>query len=125
MLLLLLLLLLLLQVPPGKKPFFRIPVFNYHNGYLSINYSDNYFLLSQRHAEVPRLTQHQYDAMKVGFLGGGGVLVVGGGCMGVKNPGPVSLLGADASTWTQGCYPLCVCAGGGWGVVVGGGVFLQ
>jgi len=52
-------------VPPGKKPFFRIPVFNYHKGYLSINYSDNYFLLSQRHAEVPRLTADQYEAMKV------------------------------------------------------------
>jgi hypothetical protein len=68
LLVLLLLLLMLVQVPPGKKPFFRIPVFNYHNGYLSINYSDNYFLLSQRHAEVPRLTQHQYDAMKVCFV---------------------------------------------------------
>lgn len=53
------------EVPPGKKPFFRIPVFNYHQGYLSVNYSDNYFLLSQRHAEVPRLTQDQYDAMKM------------------------------------------------------------
>lgn len=52
-------------MPPGKKPYFRIPVFNYHQGHLSINYSDNYFLLSQRHAEVPRLTQDQYDAMKV------------------------------------------------------------
>lgn len=25
-------------MPPGKKPFFAIPVFNYHAGYLSINY---------------------------------------------------------------------------------------
>eukprot|EP00879_Flechtneria_rotunda_P008142 GHRR01008527.1.p1 GENE.GHRR01008527.1~~GHRR01008527.1.p1 ORF type:complete len:362 (+),score=138.84 GHRR01008527.1:379-1464(+) len=53
------------EVPPGKKPFFRIPVFNYYKGYLSVNYSDNYFLLSQRHAEVPRLTPEQYDAMKL------------------------------------------------------------
>jgi hypothetical protein len=56
-----------LQVPPGKKPYFLIPVFNYHKGFLSINYSDNYFLLSQRHAEVPRLTPAQYEAMEVGF----------------------------------------------------------
>lgn len=35
------------EVPPGKKPFFKIPVFNYHEGFLSINYSDNYYLLSQ------------------------------------------------------------------------------
>jgi hypothetical protein len=54
-----------LQVPPGKKPYFLIPVFNYHAGHLSINYSDNYFLLSQRHAEVPRLTPAQYEAMEV------------------------------------------------------------
>ena len=51
------------EVPPGKKPFFAIPVFNYHAGYLSVNYSDNYYLLSQRHAEVPRLTPAHYEAM--------------------------------------------------------------
>jgi hypothetical protein len=55
-----------MQVPPGKKPYFLIPVFNYHQGHLAINYSDNYFLLSQRHAEVPRLTSAQYEAMEVG-----------------------------------------------------------
>lgn len=32
-------------------------------GGLSINYSDNYYLLSQRHAEVPRLTQQHHEAM--------------------------------------------------------------
>ncbi|KAF8060336.1 SAT17 [Scenedesmus sp. PABB004] len=53
------------EIPPGKKPFFRMPVFNYHKGQLSVNYSDNYFLLSQRHAEVPRLTADQYEAMRV------------------------------------------------------------
>lgn len=53
------------EVPPGKKPFFAIPVFNYHAGYLSINYSDNYYLLSQRHAEVPRLTKAHYEAMEL------------------------------------------------------------
>ncbi|WIA23850.1 hypothetical protein OEZ85_013508 [Tetradesmus obliquus] len=53
------------EVPPGKKPYFLIPVFNYHEGYLSVNYSDNYFLLSQRHAEVPRLTPAQYEAMEL------------------------------------------------------------
>ncbi|KIZ05655.1 hypothetical protein MNEG_2302 [Monoraphidium neglectum] len=53
------------EVPPGKKPFFAIPVFNYHEGYLSVNYSDNYYLLSQRHAEVPRLTKAHYEAMEL------------------------------------------------------------
>lgn len=34
-------------------------------GYLSVNYSDNYFFLSQRHPEVPRLTSEQLAAMKL------------------------------------------------------------
>lgn len=32
-------------------------------GYLSVNYSDNYYLLSQRFPEVPSLTQQHYEAM--------------------------------------------------------------
>ncbi len=40
------------EVPAGKKPFFEIPIFNYHQGYLSVNFSDNYYFLSQRHEEV-------------------------------------------------------------------------
>ncbi|KAG2436556.1 hypothetical protein HYH02_011493 [Chlamydomonas schloesseri] len=51
------------EVPAGKKPFFEIPVFNYHKGYLSVNYSDNYYHLSQRHAEVPRLGPDHHAAM--------------------------------------------------------------
>ncbi len=53
------------EVPPGKKPFFAIPVFNYFEGHLSINYSDNYYLLSQRHAEVPRLTKVRLSRLPV------------------------------------------------------------
>ena len=53
------------EVPAGKKPFFEIPVFNYHKGYLSVNYSDNYYHLSQRHAEVPRLGPDHHAAMEL------------------------------------------------------------
>lgn len=53
------------EVPPGKQPFFEIPVFNFHKGYLSVNFSSNYYLLSQRHAEVPRLTPAHLEAIKV------------------------------------------------------------
>lgn len=53
------------EVPSGKKPFFEIPVFNFHQGYLSVNYSDNYYLLSQRHAEVPKLTPDHYAAIEL------------------------------------------------------------
>ncbi|KAG2482423.1 hypothetical protein HYH03_018658 [Edaphochlamys debaryana] len=59
----------ILPFPPrfhaGKKPFFEIPVFNYHKGYLSVNYSDNYYRLSQRHADVPRLTPEHHEAMQL------------------------------------------------------------
>ena len=34
-------------------------------GYLSVNFSDNYYFLSQRHAEVPRLTELQLQAIKL------------------------------------------------------------
>lgn len=34
-------------------------------GYLSVNYSDNYYLLSQRFPEVPRLTAAHYEAMSL------------------------------------------------------------
>jgi len=47
------------EIPPGKDPFFLIPVFNFHEGFLSVNYSDNYFRLSQRHKAVPRFTEAQ------------------------------------------------------------------
>ncbi|GAB4822232.1 hypothetical protein N2152v2_009278 [Parachlorella kessleri] len=53
------------EIPEGKKPFFEIPVFNYHKGYLSVNYSDNYYFLSQRHDEVPRLTPAHLEAIKL------------------------------------------------------------
>ena len=34
-------------------------------GWLSVNYSDNYYLLSQRFPEVPRLTAAHYEAMSL------------------------------------------------------------
>lgn len=51
------------EVPDGKAPFFPIPVFNYHRGHLSVNYSDNYYHSSQRHAAVPRLTPQHHEAI--------------------------------------------------------------
>ncbi len=51
--------------PPGKKGFYPIPVFNFFEGYLSVNFSDNYYFLSQRHEEVPRLTDLQLQAIKL------------------------------------------------------------
>ncbi|KAK9842564.1 hypothetical protein WJX81_006293 [Elliptochloris bilobata] len=51
------------EVPEGKQGYFELPVFNYFEGYLSVNYSDNYYKLSQRFPEVPRLTPAHYEAM--------------------------------------------------------------
>lgn len=53
------------EIPPGKRDFYPMPVFNFFEGYLSVNFSDNYFFLSQRHAEVPRLTDLQLQAIKM------------------------------------------------------------
>jgi len=49
----------------GTDPFFTIPVFNFHEGHLSINYSDNYFYSAQRHPQVPRLTPQHFEAMEL------------------------------------------------------------
>lgn len=51
------------EIPEGKQPYFLIPVFNFYQGYLSVNYSDNYFRLSQRHPAVPRFTDKHHQAM--------------------------------------------------------------
>jgi hypothetical protein len=48
------------------QPFFEIPVLNFHAGHLSVNFSSNYYMLSQRHDEVPRLTPAHLEAIKVG-----------------------------------------------------------
>lgn len=45
--------------------FFEMPVFNYYRGFLSINYSPNYYVAAQRHPEVPKLTQAQKDAIQL------------------------------------------------------------
>lgn len=44
-------------------------MFNYHKGYLSVNFSDNYYFLSQRHEEVPRLTPAHLEVRGAGALG--------------------------------------------------------
>jgi len=53
------------EIPPGKQGFYEMPVFNFFQGFLSVNFSDNYYFLSQRHPEVPRLTETQHEAIKL------------------------------------------------------------
>jgi hypothetical protein len=49
----------------GADPFFTIPVANFYQNNVSINYSDNYFYSAQRHPQVPRLTPLHLEAMKL------------------------------------------------------------
>ena len=52
------------EIPDGKLPYFRLPIFNYHEGYLSTSYNATYYELAQRHQEVPRLTDLQREAIR-------------------------------------------------------------
>ncbi|GAX78226.1 hypothetical protein CEUSTIGMA_g5668.t1 [Chlamydomonas eustigma] len=53
------------EVPVGKQPHFMVPIVNIHQGYLSIYLNDGYYQLAQRHADVPRMSQDQEEALKV------------------------------------------------------------
>ena len=51
------------EVPPGQKPFFEIPVFNWHAGRLSAIYQRQYIESAQRFADAPRLTPAHREAL--------------------------------------------------------------
>lgn len=51
------------EVPPGKLPYFRIPVFNWYAGLLSVMYHRQYIESARRFAEVPPLTPRQTEAL--------------------------------------------------------------
>jgi hypothetical protein len=51
------------EVPEGQKPYFEIPVFNWHQGYLTAIYQRQYIDSAQRFAEAPRLTAAQVEAL--------------------------------------------------------------
>ena len=44
------------EVPPGERPYFTIPVFNWYAGALSAIYQRQYIDSAQRFADAPRLT---------------------------------------------------------------------
>jgi hypothetical protein len=44
------------EVPEGKKPYFEIPVFNWHRGFLTAIYQRQYVDSAQRFADAPRLS---------------------------------------------------------------------
>jgi hypothetical protein len=51
------------EVPPGQKPFFEIPVFNWYAGHLSAIYQRQYIESAQRFADAPRLTPAHREAL--------------------------------------------------------------
>ena len=51
------------EVPEGQKPYFEIPVFNWHQGFLSAIYQRQYIDSAQRFAEAPVLTPAHVEAL--------------------------------------------------------------
>src|SRR5688572_31060062 len=51
------------EVPDGSKPFFTIPVFNYHDGLVSAIYQRQYIESARRFPGVPPLTAQQIEAL--------------------------------------------------------------
>jgi hypothetical protein len=51
------------EVPANAKPYFEIPVFNWHAGRLSAIYQRQYIDSAQRFADAPRLTPTQVEAL--------------------------------------------------------------
>jgi hypothetical protein len=51
------------EVPHGQKPYFRIPVFNWHAGLLTTIYHRPYIDSARRFPEVPPLTPMQTEAL--------------------------------------------------------------
>jgi hypothetical protein len=51
------------EVPEGGKPYFTIPVFNYHDGLVSAIYQRQYIESARRFPGVPPLTKTQIEAL--------------------------------------------------------------
>jgi len=51
------------EVPIGAKPYLLIPVFNWHEGYLSVFYQRQYIESAQRFDDAPQLSDLQIEAL--------------------------------------------------------------
>ena len=51
------------ETPAGSKPYFNIPVFNYHEGLVSAIYQRQYIESARRFPDVPPLTPRQVEAL--------------------------------------------------------------
>jgi len=51
------------EIPAGKKPFFKIPVFNFYENHLSVIYARRYINSAQRFDEVPSIEGDRLEAL--------------------------------------------------------------
>jgi len=51
------------EVPPGARPYFEIPVFNWHAAHLTAIYQRQYIDSAQRFPDAPRLTPEKVEAL--------------------------------------------------------------
>jgi Taurine catabolism dioxygenase TauD, TfdA family len=51
------------EVPEGQRPYFTIPIFNWHAGLLSVDYQRQYIESARRFPDVPPLTDQQIEAL--------------------------------------------------------------
>jgi hypothetical protein len=53
------------EIPPGKNPWFQMPVFCFADGYFSTNWHNFYVKTAQRFEELPRFTELQIEALDI------------------------------------------------------------
>ncbi len=53
------------EIPEGMKPYFEIPVFTWHQGYLNVMYQRQYIDSAQRFPEARRLTSDHIEALNL------------------------------------------------------------
>ena len=53
------------EIPDGMKPYFEIPVFTWHQGYLNVMYQRQYIDSAQRFADALRLTPDHVEALNL------------------------------------------------------------
>lgn len=51
------------EIPPGKGPYFQLPVFMFADGYFSSSWQNYYIRSAQRFPELPRFTTAQQEAL--------------------------------------------------------------
>jgi hypothetical protein len=51
------------EVPEGRKPYFQIPTFSWHKGFLTAIYQRQYIDSAQRFADAPRLSRAHIEAL--------------------------------------------------------------